>query len=100
TSAATDIDRLTPTADASITKTDGLSTVVPGSVVTYTIVATNPGPSTVTGATVSDTLPASLSGVTWTCSAAAGSTCPASGSSNVSASVNLAPGGSATFSIS
>ena len=97
---ASDIDTLTPTADVSITKTDGLTTVVPGTVVTYTVVASNPGPSTVTGATVSDTIPAALSGATWTCSATAGSTCPASGSGNLTASVTLAPAGSATFSIS
>ena len=96
---ASDIDTLTPTADVSITKTDGLTTVVPGTIVTYTVVASNPGPSTVTGATVSDTIPAALSGATWTCAASAGSTCPASGSGNVSAAVTLAPGGAATFTI-
>ena len=97
---ASDIDTLTPTADVSITKTDGLSTVVPGTLVTYTVVASNPGPSTVTGATVADTVPAALSGATWVCSATVGSSCPASGTGNVSASVTLAPSGSATFSIS
>ena len=97
---ATDIDTLSPTADVSITKTDGLSTVVPGTLVTYTVVASNPGPSTVTAATISDTIPATLGAATWTCSATAGSSCPASGSGNLSASVTLAPGGSVTFSIS
>jgi uncharacterized repeat protein (TIGR01451 family) len=97
---ATDTDTLTPTADVSISKTDGLSTVVPGSVVTYTVVASNPGPSTVTGATVTDSVPGSLAGVAWTCAATAGSGCPASGTGNVSASITLAPAGSATFSIS
>ena len=96
---ASDIDTLTPTADVSITKTDGLTTVVPGTIVTYTVVASNPGPSTVTGATVADTIPASLIGATWTCSASAGSTCPVSGSGNMSAAVTLAPGGTATFTI-
>ncbi len=97
---ATDIDSLTPTADVSISKTDGLTTVVPGANVTYTVVASNPGPSTVTGATVSDTIPAALSGATWTCSASGGSTCPATGSGDLAASVTLAPGGSTTFTIS
>ena len=36
-----------------------LSTAMPGALVTYTIVASNAGPSAVTGATVTDTLPAS-----------------------------------------
>ncbi|MEP7201973.1 MAG: hypothetical protein ABI894_05150, partial [Ilumatobacteraceae bacterium] len=97
---ATDTDTLTPTADVSITKTDGLTTVVPGSVLTYTVAATNPGPSTVTAATVTDTIPASLTGVTWTCSATVGSTCPPSGSGSIAAAVTLAPGGTATFTIS
>ena len=55
---ATDIDTLTPQADLSISKTDGATTAVPGTNITYTITVTNNGPSTVTGATVSDVLPA------------------------------------------
>ena len=35
---------------------------------TYTIVASNAGPSAVTGATISDLLPGSLTGATWTLS--------------------------------
>jgi uncharacterized repeat protein (TIGR01451 family) len=88
---------VTAIADLSITKTDGSPSAGAGSPVTYTIVASNAGPSAVTGATVSDTFPASLSGVTWTCSASSGSSCPASGSGNISASVNLLFGGTATF---
>ncbi len=64
---ATDTDTLTPRADLSITKTDGLTTVDAGTSLTYTIVATNTGPSTVTGATVTDTFPPQVSGATWTC---------------------------------
>lgn len=81
--------------DASITKTDGLASVIAGQPVTYTIIVSSP--SAVSGATVSDTMPAELTGVTWTCSATAGSVCPASGAGNIGASVNLAAGGSATF---
>ena len=47
------------TADLSITKTDGVTTATPGGSVTYTITATNAGPSNATGATVADTFPAS-----------------------------------------
>ena len=46
---ATDTDTLTPTADLVITKTDGATTEIPGTSVTYTIVASNAGPSTITG---------------------------------------------------
>jgi uncharacterized repeat protein (TIGR01451 family) len=88
---------ITPTADLSITKTDGLTSVNQGATLTYTIVASNAGPSAVVGATVNDVFPAQLSSVTWTCAASAGSSCPASGSGNLSASVNLLSGGTATF---
>ena len=89
---ATDTDTLTPTADLSITKTDGVTSTVPGTSVTYTIVATNAGPSRrhrrdrdrhVAG--VADRRDLDVRGVP------AGGTCPASGSGSIiSASVNLA----------
>src|SRR5262249_8280100 len=53
---ATDVDTLTPQANLAITKTDGVTSVVPGTLNTYTIVVSNAGPSAVTGATVSDSL--------------------------------------------
>ena len=46
----TDTDTLTPQADLKITNTDGVTTIVQGAAVTYTIVVTNSGPSRVTGA--------------------------------------------------
>ena len=77
---ATDTDTFTPQADLQITNTDGQTTVVPGTAVTYTIVVTNAGPSSVTGATVTDTLPATLTGATYTATATGGATgFPASG---------------------
>ena len=88
---------ITPTADLAITKTDGLTAVNQGTSLTYTIVASNAGPSAVVGATVTDNFPAQLSGVTWTCAASAGSSCAASGSGNLAAAVNLLAGGTATF---
>ncbi len=65
-----------PQADLRISKTDGQTTAVPGTLLTYTIVVTNAGPSAVTGATVSDTLPAQLTGASWTCAS-----CPPSSGS-------------------
>jgi uncharacterized repeat protein (TIGR01451 family) len=88
-----------PQADLGVTKTNGQTTSVPGQSVTYTIVATNSGPSAVTSATVSDTPPAALQGVAWTCVASAGSSCPASGSGTIAASVNLLVNGTATFTM-
>jgi len=97
---ATDTDTLTPTADLSITKTDGRATAVPGQGVTYTIVASNAGPSAVTGATVTDTMPATLTGASWTCAGAAGGSCgSASGSGDIGATVDLPVGGMATFTV-
>jgi uncharacterized repeat protein (TIGR01451 family) len=94
---ATDNDTLTPQADLGITKTDGVTTAVPGGSVTYTIVASNPGPSDVTGATVTDTFPATLT-ATWTCVGAGGGTCTAGPSAgNISDTVNLPAGGSVTY---
>jgi len=96
---ATDTDTLTPQADLSITKTDGQANAVPGSPITYTIVASNAGPSTATGATVADTVPAAVTGATWTCVGAGGGTCAASGSGSINDTVNLPVGGTATYTL-
>jgi len=96
---ATDTDTLTPQADLAITKTDGVTTATPGGSVTYTITASNAGPSNATGATVADTFPASLT-CTWTCVGAGGGTCTASGSGNINGTVNLPSGGSVTYTAS
>jgi uncharacterized repeat protein (TIGR01451 family) len=94
---ATDTDTINPVADLSITKTDGVTTGVPGMSVTYTIVASNAGPATATGASVSDTFPATLT-CNWTCVGAGGGTCTAGPvAGNIADSVNLPAGGSATY---
>ncbi len=49
-----------PRYDLTITKTDGLTNVVPGQTITYTLQATNAGPSSASNVTITDTLPASL----------------------------------------
>jgi uncharacterized repeat protein (TIGR01451 family) len=96
---ATDTDTLAAQADLSVTKTDGVTTATPGGSVTYTITASNAGPSNATGATVADTFPASLT-CTWTCVGAGGGTCTASGSGNIGDTVNLPAGGSVTYTAS
>ncbi len=88
-----------PQADLSVVKTAGASSVLPGGTITYTIVASNAGPSAVTGAIVTDTFAATLGNVTWTCVASAGASCPASGAGNINAAVNLPVGGTATFTV-
>jgi uncharacterized repeat protein (TIGR01451 family) len=96
---ATDTDTLTPRADLSITKTDGTASSIPGASVTYTIVASNAGPSVVNGATVTDSLPAAISGASWTCAGAAGGSCTASGSGNLNTAANLPVGASVTYTL-
>jgi uncharacterized repeat protein (TIGR01451 family) len=96
---ATDTDTLTPQADLVITKTDGVSTAIPGTSVTYTITASNAGPSAAPGATVVDTLPGTLSGATWTAVGAGGGTASATGSGSINETVNLPVGGSVTYTV-
>jgi uncharacterized repeat protein (TIGR01451 family) len=60
---STDIDALprpTGTVDLAILQTNNLTSVVPGSALTYTITVTNNGPGTITSLTMKDTLPADL----------------------------------------
>ena len=98
---ATDTDGLGPTADLSITKTDGATSINAGANVTYTIVATNPATSAVSNVAVADTFPASLSACTWTCTASAGGACQsANGSGNFATTTNsiAANNGTLTFS--
>jgi uncharacterized repeat protein (TIGR01451 family) len=83
-------------ADLSITKTDGMTTAVPGGSVTYTITAANSGPN-VALATVGDTFPAACTSVAWTCVGAGGGVCTAGGSGNIGDSVNLPVGASVTY---
>ncbi|HEU4662562.1 MAG TPA: hypothetical protein VFS55_00885 [Dokdonella sp.] len=97
---ATDTDTLAAQADLAITKTDGSASATPGSPITYTIVASNAGPSNVTAATVADTVPANITGATWTCVGSGGATCPATGSGNINATVDIPVGGTATFTLS
>src|SRR5262249_35267590 len=62
---ATDSDTLTPQADLAVTKTDGKTSVVPGTADTYTITVTNNGPSTIGSFNLSDTIPAALTGASF-----------------------------------
>jgi uncharacterized repeat protein (TIGR01451 family) len=98
---ATDTDTLIPTADLSITKTDGQTGAAQGQPLTYRIVVANAGPSSVSGATVTDTMPSALTGASWTCAGTAGSSCgTASGSGNINTTVSLPAGGGVTYTVS
>jgi len=78
--------------DLVLTLTDGVDTVVPSLMITYTITVTNQGPNAVNGAVVVDKFPSSLSGITWTCAASGGATCTASGSGSLRDTVSLPAG--------
>lgn len=101
---ATDSDPVNVRADLSITKTDGLATINPGSAETYTIVVSNAASSSgaANGAIVTDTVPASLTSVAWTCgSPTGGATCGAASGSgnNISTTANLPVGSSVTYTV-
>ncbi len=94
---ATDSDPLVPEGDLSISKTDGVSAVVPPTVLVYTIVVDNPGPSDAFGAQVQDFFPPEVTNVEWLCNGAGGGTCQADGDGDIEESVDLPAGGSVTF---
>ncbi|WP_171062919.1 putative Ig domain-containing protein [Larkinella sp. C7] len=86
-----------PSADLYITKTDGVSSLAPGTPTTYTITVSNAGPLAVTGATVTDNFPASITSVAWTATFTGGASGTGSGTGNISQQVNLPVGGSVTY---
>jgi len=83
-------------ADLAITKTDGVTTAVPGQSITYSVTASNAGPDANAAATVADTFPAALS-CTWSCSGSGGGSCTASGSGDINDAVNLPVGATVTY---
>lgn len=93
---ATDVDILSPRADLSITKTNGVTSVRPGDTLTYTITVRNAGPSDVTQARVVDVFPGSLRNVTYTRLAAGMIT---TGSGSIDEKVDLAAGGTITYTV-
>ena len=92
---ASDTDSVDSIADLSITKTDGVTSVVAGTNTTYTVTITNDGPSSVTGADVVDPLPA---GVTFV-SATGGATHDAGTNTVHYTTGTIAAGGSESFTI-
>jgi uncharacterized repeat protein (TIGR01451 family) len=86
-------------ADLSITKTDGVTSVTPGGSTTYTITASNAGTSAANPATVTDTFPAACTSVSYTSTATGGATGnTASGTGNINdAALNLPSGSTVTY---
>jgi uncharacterized repeat protein (TIGR01451 family) len=95
---STDTDVITPLADLAISKTDDQDAALPGRVLTYTITASNAGPSNVLGAVVADNFSLIMNQVTWTCSASGGASCPAAmGAGSINETVNLPANGRLTY---
>jgi len=95
---ATDTDTIGASANVGITKTDGVLVEVAGTPVTYTLVATNAGPSAAPSVTVTDTFAAVLTGCSTTCVASPGSSCAAGPLlGNLSDVASLLAGGTATY---
>jgi uncharacterized repeat protein (TIGR01451 family) len=57
---STDTDALTPQADLGVVKTDGQTSAIPGTPISYTMTVTNNGPSTVPSLTLTDAVPAAI----------------------------------------
>ncbi len=88
-----------PEADIHVTKDDGVTTVVAGTGVVYTITVGNDGPGDVNGGTVTDVFPPQLTAITWTCSASAGSSCTAAGSGDINDVVTVLSGGTLVYTV-
>lgn len=106
TSGASDVQRMlvtvtTQVADVGVTLDDGVTDVEPGGSVVYTMVVTNHGADAVAGEAIAMGTSFQLVDVTWTCVASAGSTCTASsGTGGIGGTIDLASGGTTTYTIS
>lgn len=89
------VTALPPSADLSITKTDGQTTAIPGNPISYTITVTNNGPSPVSSLTVTDTVDARILSPTFT-----PSTGTYTNSTGAWTGLNLASGASITLTVS
>ena len=83
-------------ADLQITNTDGVTSVTPGTSLTYTIVVSNVGP-TPHPRPVTDNLPVGFNGTTYTASSVNGASGFSNGSGNLDQLVNLPVGSSVTY---
>ena len=86
--------RYAASGNLSATKTNGLTQVNAGQVVTYAIQVQNSGPSLAAPTQLVDGMPAQCSEFSWTCTPSGGATCTGSGFGSISDTVSLPPGGS------
>ena len=86
-----------PRADLTISVTDGVTAPRPGTSVTYTIVASNLGPSDSPTSQVIDDFPSACTRISWTCAGTAGGVCNSSGIGDLQEIVQLPHGSSTSF---
>jgi uncharacterized repeat protein (TIGR01451 family) len=93
----------TPVADLQITKTDGVTSYVPGQQLTYTITVTNAGPSFVTGAVVADVFDSSIiTSATWTAAITQGQADlygQVRGTGSLNQTIDLGPSGVVVYTV-
>jgi uncharacterized repeat protein (TIGR01451 family) len=98
---STDVNGTAPQADLAITKVSSPNPYIAGSLLTYTVVVSNNGPSSANGARIQDQMPAQVSGFSWTCSATGAGAClRSSGNGDIDTLINLPAGANATFAVS
>ena len=99
--AATDTDTQSSESDIGVTLSDGLTAYVPGTVVAYTAVVTNNGPSDASSVNLQSTAPVGTVISSWSCAASAGTACAAaSGSGDINQTAASVPfGESLSFTI-
>jgi uncharacterized repeat protein (TIGR01451 family) len=88
-----------PVAELAISITDGSATYTPGTLVTYTVVVSNAGPSGVAGAAVTNNAPSGTTITSWSAIFAGGASGAGAGSGNISELVSIPLGGSITYSV-
>ena len=94
------VETLTPTSSLSVSVSDGSSSAIPGTNVTYTVVVSNNGPSLAIGAGFSLVLPGVLLNPTFTSTGTAGTSGnTTSGTGSPNDSLSIPGGGSVTYTV-
>ena len=93
----------TPVADLQVTKTDGVTSYVPGQQLVYTITVTNNGPSFVTGAVLTDVLdPSIITSATWVATITQGQVDlygQVRGTGSLNQTMDLGPSGTVVYTV-
>jgi len=92
-----------PSADLSISISDGTSVWTPGSSTTYSVEVDNLGPLNVTGAVFNDNKPSQVTNWSWTCTPVSGATCGAGSGGTITTAItdtaNIPAGKSVAYTI-